>query len=256
MATGEELSMQGDKYLGTPYSEMDCQAFWERCLRDVGIRKDLAGSNAWIREMMTHGWVGSPEECKARFGKIPLGAALFILEFDGKEPAKYRGDGVGNASHIGMYIGREEGAIHSSSSRGCVAYSKFKGKSINGGWDRVGLWDQIDYGTGGGGGGIKMVTISGGNTDYPIHMRTSATRESKILMDIPQGSQAELVRNDGAWDKITYEGQTGYVMHEFVHEASGGSEDDGKIVPDDMIQVERRKLQDIYAIIGDWLTRG
>ena len=77
---------------------------------------------------------------------IPNGAFLFILEQDGGEPAKYRADGIGNASHMGIKTGIGEGAIHSSKSRGCVCTSVFRDKSINGGWNRVGLWDAIDYG--------------------------------------------------------------------------------------------------------------
>ena len=141
----KEFSKVGDKYLRRAYSEMDCQKFVETCMADVGLRMDLAGSNAWYRKMS---WVGSPEECVRRFGSVPKGALLFILEKDGKEPAKYRGDGIGNASHIGIKTGRGDGAIHSSSSRGCVAQSKFRDKTIpNGGWNRVGLWDRFSYGT-------------------------------------------------------------------------------------------------------------
>ena len=143
--TGEALAKAGEKYLGRKYGEMDCQAFAERCLRDVGVNLNLAGSNAWYRKMT---WVGTPEECRARFGVIPNGAFLFILEQDGGEPAKYRKDGIGNALHMGIKTGTGEGAIHSSKSRGCVCTSVFRDKSINGGWNRVGLWDAIDYGEG------------------------------------------------------------------------------------------------------------
>ena len=141
------FSFAGDKYLGRPYTEMDCQAFVERCMRDVGLVKDLAGSNAWYREVMRNGWVGSPEECMRVFGVIPRGALLFILKQDGREPSKYQGDGIGNASHIGICIQRHDGAINSSSSKGKVCYSTFKNKSINGGWNRVGLYNKFDYGT-------------------------------------------------------------------------------------------------------------
>ena len=75
-----EFSLAGDKYLGRPYSEMDCQAFAERCMADCGYRKNLAGSNAWYRECVNHGWVGTPEECVKAFGCVPKGALLFILE--------------------------------------------------------------------------------------------------------------------------------------------------------------------------------
>ena len=179
--TGKALALAGDFYLGRSYSEMDCQAFAERCLRDIGINMNLAGSNAWYRKMT---WVGTPEECRKQFGSVPSGAFLFILEQDGKEPAKYRKDGIGNASHMGIKTGRTQeqmmrtgleriagrygkdytgrkvaqyefrkkvgfgnGAVHSSKSRGCVATSRFADRTIrNGGWNRVGLWNMIDYG--------------------------------------------------------------------------------------------------------------
>ena len=145
--TALSVSMQGEKYLGTPYSEMDCQAFVEACLRDAGIDVDLTGSNAWYRMM---DWTGTPEECRELFGCIPKGAFLFILEFDGNEPIKYKKDSVGNASHIGIYTGvytkGQKGAMASSKSKTKVIYSYFEGKSIDGSWNRVGLWKELDYG--------------------------------------------------------------------------------------------------------------
>ena len=146
--SAELVSRQGDKYIGTPYSTVDCQALVERCLADAGLNKNLAGSNAWYRECRKNGWTGSPEECKRKFGLIPKGAFLFILKNDGGEVQRGYHDGLGNASHIGLYTGRGKGAIHSSSSRGQVCESAFSGKTIpNGGWNTVGLWKQLDYGS-------------------------------------------------------------------------------------------------------------
>ena len=144
MISGKQLAEAGYKYLGTPYSQMDCQAFVEQCLKDCGLSKNLAGSNAWFREVHQNGEILTPEECVSKYGKVPPGAFLFILAKDGKEPAKYKSDNLGNASHIGIATGKGEGAIHSSASRGCVAESKFQNKSINGGWNRVGLWNQVE----------------------------------------------------------------------------------------------------------------
>ena len=61
--------------MGRKYTEMDCQKFVENCLAEVGIKKDLAGSNTWYRYIT---WTGTPEECKQKFGRIPPGAFLFI----------------------------------------------------------------------------------------------------------------------------------------------------------------------------------
>lgn len=169
MATGKELARASCKFLGELYSNMDCQTFVETALAEVGIRLDLKGSNAWFRETVKNGWVGTPEECKAKFGCVPAGAFLFIHAYDGGEEKRGYYDGLGNASHIGLVTnmtGQEmvdiavaagntkavnynygDGAIHSSSSREHVATSKFKGNTIkNGGWNMVGLWNRIDFG--------------------------------------------------------------------------------------------------------------
>ncbi|MBR4458478.1 MAG: leucine-rich repeat protein [Clostridia bacterium] len=141
--TALSFSQQGAKYIGTPYSVLDCQAFVEVCLRDAGINKNLAGSNAWYRQM---DWTGTPEECVALFGTVPKGAFLFIHAYDHGEPLKYWADGLGNASHIGICTGTGLGAIHSSYSRYGVYESSFRNRTINGGWNRVGLWKELDYG--------------------------------------------------------------------------------------------------------------
>ena len=148
--TALAVAQAGPKYWGTPYSAMDCQAFVEACLKDAGLSLNLAGSNAWFRQVYRNGWVGTPEQCRAKFGFIPKGAFLFILEPHGGEPAIYWADGLGNASHMGIYTGvytnGQKGAMASSKSKGGVIYSAFSGSTINGGWNMVGLWNRLDYG--------------------------------------------------------------------------------------------------------------
>ena len=76
MINGKNLAEAGFRYLGGSYSQMDCQAFVEQCLRDCGLEKNLAGSNAWFREVMKNGAVMTPEECVRELGKVPAGAFL------------------------------------------------------------------------------------------------------------------------------------------------------------------------------------
>lgn len=129
---------------GMTLDGMDCQGLVEYLLMKCGVPKaecNLAGSNAHWRKCV---WTGTPEECKATFGCVPGGAFVFIWEETGA-PAKYDGDGLGNAEHMGVYLG--DCVIHASSSRGMVAESKFAGKTIpNGGWNRVGLSCWVNYG--------------------------------------------------------------------------------------------------------------
>ena len=225
------FSWAGDKYLGRSYSEMDCQAFVERCMRDCGLNKDLPGSNAWYREVMKHGWVGTPEECVKKFGQVPKGALLFILEHDGKEPEKYKPDGIGNASHIGIKTGRNDGAIHSSHSKGCVCTSKFKDKTIpNGGWNRVGLYDQFDYGK-----SVTWMQEHDGIGDKPPDQNSEVvglqgivtapsgstvnlrkTPDGDLVDRIPIGTEVMIVDYGPEWCKVVTGGLTGYMMTQFI----------------------------------------
>lgn len=250
MVTGQELSTIGFRYIGVSYSVMDCQAFVEKCLSDCGIKKDLAGSNAWYRFIMRNGWVGSPEECKRKFGSIPVGAFLFILKQDGREPPKYHGDGIGNANHIGIYTAKGQGAINSSASRGCVCESKFSGKSINGGWNRVGLWKGIFYSDSVNrilnGEEVKPVEVSyqakvvGGG----LNMRRSPENGAERLLQIPDGTILTITEESGEWAKTGYSGKTGWVMKKYLEE----------IGPDkESIVVSRKELETLYDTIGDWL---
>ncbi len=225
------FSWAGDKYIGRSYEEMDCQEFVERCLAEVGIRMDLKGSNAWWREMT---WTGTPEECAKIFGSVPKGAFLFILEMDGGEEKRGYHDGKGNASHIGIKTGRGKGAIHSSATRGCVAESEFHDKTIkNGGWNRVGLWDQMDYGKtinwllehmGIGSapadpsqeeGKIMTVTVTSPN-GKPVNLRKAADKDAALVDKIPDGTEAELLSSGEEWSKIKAKGKTGWMMTEFL----------------------------------------
>lgn len=147
----------------------------------------------------------------------------------------------GDIHHIGLVDDDVGYVLNAKGQESGFCRDKLTAKN---GWDYVAYLDAVEYG--GGGGAIMKVTISGGNTDRPINMRSSASASSKIITQIPQGSTADLIEEYGAWDKIQYQTTTGYVMSEFVHkdqpEPSG-----------DTVTVPRADLEKIYDQIGDWL---
>ena len=229
--SAEDFSRAGDRYIGFSYEKMDCQAFVEKCMADVGYRKNLPGSNAWYRFM---DWTGSPEECVKQFGSVPDGALLFILLHDGNVPEKYRADGIGNASHMGIKTGRGEGAIHSSRSRGCVCESRFKDKTIpNGGWNRVGMLKAFDYGK-----TVNWLFDHSGSNDTgkgdesvgerfgyvwaengkPVNLRKAASKDAPLADRIPVGESVQIIGESGDWFRVKVNGQTGWMMKEFVKE--------------------------------------
>ena len=252
MIDAKDLARSGCKYLGTPYSTMDCQKLWERMLLDCGIDKDLGGSNSWYRYMMEHGWVGTPEECKQKYGCIPQGATLYIREdVSSKTPEQFRHDGIGDITHMGCYTamtGQEmvniaiqegdtkapnynfgDGAIHSSHSKGAVCTSKFAGKTIpNGGWNRVGLWpEQINYS----GSPVpptppepptpepdKAIVFS--EDGNPVKMRAKPSSKCSLYWKVPVGTILDVLEWGDGWSKVqgdTEDGyKTGYMMNTFL----------------------------------------
>ena len=221
--SADEFAKVGLKYIGTSYETMDCQKFVERCMADVGLKMDLPGSNAWYRKM---DWVGTPEECKARFGCIPKGALLFILEaVSDSTPAKYREDGIGDATHIGIKTGQGKGAIHSSKSRGGVCESDFRDKTIpNGGWNRVGLYGKFDYA------GLPEDWASGSSDPDPdpvkpepttatvtaatgktVNIRKTKSTGGKLVERVPIGSTVTVLRTEGKWSRVAYTDPSGAV---------------------------------------------
>ena len=150
--TGPQVIRQALALLGTPYARLDCQALVRRSIAAAGGEKPPKGVNTLMRSDSIQWW-GTLENAKAR-GMLVPGAALLIHADDGGEPARYRGDGMGNFSHIGLYAGEnaltDTGAdgrarvcnvIHSSQTLARVA-----GSTLQNGWTHVAWLSQIDYG--------------------------------------------------------------------------------------------------------------
>ena len=190
------------------------------------------------------------------FGSVPKGALLFIREdVSASTPGKFRSDGIGDITHMGVKTGRGDGAIHSSHSRGCVCTSKFRDRTIpNGGWNRVGLLNVFSYGKtvdwvlehGGWNEGtvsavprtwnevtvpdvpsrkeaIPMkgtVTAMSGST---VKLRQKPGTDCPIYWDIPVGTEMEIVDQRENWSKCICSGLTGWMKNEFIR--TGGEED-------------------------------
>ena len=113
MKTGAEYAKQAklSKYDKLKYSQYDCQAFCELVLKDLGVRQpngavyNWKGSNDMYRNAVS--WVGSIDECRKKFGYIPIGAWAFMWDQTGNEKQRGYYDGLGNASHVGIYIGSD-----------------------------------------------------------------------------------------------------------------------------------------------------
>lgn len=132
-------------YIGTPYSKLDCQGFVEEVLKDCGVRKsdgypyNWRGSNSMWRNFIQ--WRGTIEECRKKFGCIPKGAFMFLVVHDGGEVEKGYHDSLGNAKHVGLYIGNANDEYPCMDSQGDRGVDICKLNVFT----HVGLMTMIDY---------------------------------------------------------------------------------------------------------------
>lgn len=151
--TGKQYADQAKlpKYEKLKYSDVDCQAFCELVLKDIGIRQpngavyNWKGSNDMARNACS--WIGTKEECIKKFGYIPVGAWAFMWDNTGNEKQRGYYDGKGNYSHIGIFVGdnivRDSTRIKDSTGkviRDGVANRNFSA------FNRIGLCNLLDFG--------------------------------------------------------------------------------------------------------------
>ena len=132
MITGEQIAEVAEHsgLIGTPYSELDCQAFVEVVLQKAGLKIiNYRGSNHMWRELVY-------DRHMIANADIPVGALVFIVRFDGGETKRGYHDSMGNATHVGIYLGSGR-VIHSTT--GGVQYGKLNR------FTDYGLVKDVDY---------------------------------------------------------------------------------------------------------------
>lgn len=117
----------GYKDSGYTYDQYDCIGFVNLCWQHIDnppkTESLTNGTNSIWRSSRTFPttdpngnnptlelwWKGTLSECESYFGGIPTGILLFRCIPEGQPgydtiPAQYRGDGIGNFTHVGIYI--------------------------------------------------------------------------------------------------------------------------------------------------------
>lgn len=103
------------------YEQYDCISFCNKLVRArLGIPLITNGTNSLWRNVGGNylWWRGTLDECIQLYGGVPEGAYLFKCYPEGtpgynRIPDQYRGDGVGNFDHIGIYTNLGLGVMQS-----------------------------------------------------------------------------------------------------------------------------------------------
>jgi hypothetical protein len=217
--------------LGITYQQEDCQAFVEQTVKRAGGEMpDYRGSNDMFRNACDR---VHPLDVSIREGLIAPGCVLFIVENDGGEPAQYKTDGLGNASHIGIYTGGTPEVVHSSSSRGGVV-----GSTLKNGWTHVGWLTAVDYLNEDAPTQMAEVVAVSGKS---VRMRVRPDRGAVANANVPVGAVVKVLQQQPDWWQISHGSKTGWMMREFLRlvEEDLQPVDD---VPPDQVDIDRVAL--------------
>ena len=194
------------------YQQEDCQGFIEQTVKRAGgAMRDYRGSNDMYRNACT-------KVVLLKGARLQPGMVLFIVKQDGREPERYKPDGLGNADHIGWYTGGIYEVVHSSATRGGVAPSTLKN-----GWTHAGWLKEIDYGERPQEENQEVIQVSTGYIDLPaeenVFLRISPSKTSAWFARVPGQAAVDIVSTSGDWARVKYGGKDGYVMAKFIEMA-------------------------------------
>lgn len=126
------------------YAQVDCQAFCEKVLYDLGVRTakggryDWRGSNDMWRNAVS--WKGTVEEARQKFGEVPVGSWAFMVKHDGGEVPRGYHDNEGNAAHVSIVVNQTQVRDSTKGTgRDGVAYRKLSD------FNMIGLPKMLDF---------------------------------------------------------------------------------------------------------------
>ena len=236
-------------HVGYTYEDMDCQAFIEHCARQAGGSMDYSGSNDMARRAA---WLGTLAQARAQGRLVPGAGVLIREETEANLPARYAGDGLGDFSHVGLYVGenaltdvdkngnaRSCDVVHSSATMGRVA-----GSTLQNGWTHVMWFPEIDYGNEAGlgvdqgadsgdvadggtsvGDGLTAGAPAAGAERYamvvspdggPVKLRKSASAEETLYWLVNAGARVLVERERDGWTLIRAICTDGYTRRAYM----------------------------------------
>ncbi len=190
--------------------KVDCSGAFTYWYRKAGSFM-YHGSNTMYRKYSTE---------KGKIGKIPLvpGMAVYRWHNDGKEPSQYRGDGLGNFSHVGLYIGNGK-CIEAQGTKADIVESdistwdyasklKYTIYDVKEGQQSTQEQPQKDNTTA----VYGVVKTKNGR----LNLRTMPSTSAPIGLRVESGTKITILEDMGKWYKIKCGNNEFYAMAEFI----------------------------------------
>ena len=182
---------------------IDCSGAWVRCYKKHGF-SILHGSNSIFRkECSSTGQITSKDVLK-------VGMMVFKNRFDGKEPEKFKNDGLGNFYHIGAVTSVNPLVITHATSPNAKQDKKFN-SNMNG-WTHWGIGNKVEISDvvvddNLDDGGDETVATSGelqdknckivANSGSTVNIRKSESQKGELVVRVPVGDTVLVTSDSG-----------------------------------------------------------
>lgn len=204
-----------EEIIGWPYASpgtndqrgIDCSGAWVRVYKAFGESVYHGSNTIYRKHCAATGAIASALD-------LSVGMAVFKNRRDGKEPAQYHGDGIGNMYHIGCVTGVSPlRIVHATTP---VA----KLDTAASAWTHWGRMDRVVYdGAPEDPGGstptpefqAKVTTQSS-----PLNLRKEASTSAALLGELPRGAVVQVLTDPGEWLYVEYKGLRGYASARYL----------------------------------------
>ena len=149
----------------------------------------------------------------AAFKLRPPDNSKYALPAEYKEKgSRYNGD-LNDYYHIGL-VGEDGKTVWNAQS----SRTGFVASALTENWACVGYLNEVDYEEaeeqqGQDAGNSATVTAETGES---VKMRKEPSASCRVWWRVPIGATVEVLETGGTWDKIKWDGKTGYMMNKFL----------------------------------------
>lgn len=190
---------------GSSYKSVDCSGLAVYAFKKLNGRIPYHGSNTMYRKDL---------DVKGKKGSIPIkpGYAVFVNKKDGNEPSQYSGDGIGNMSHIGYYVGDGK-VVEAKGTISGTVYSNLTDAK----WTHVGAFKGVVYDD-----EVPVqpfVPFTGVVTTKSGDLNFRGTPNGAKIGLIPRGTTLTILDQSGDWYKTTYLNKIGWVSAQYITKA-------------------------------------
>lgn len=238
---------------------VDCSGAFVYAYKHLDQKSISHGSNAIARRLTVGNMLPLSE--------AQPGMAAFKVRQQGEEgwdlPSQYRKGGssyngdVGDYYHIGLVDDDPRYVLNAKSTKDGFCRDELISKK---GWDCVAYLKDVDYGSDEKGDDKAMkatVVLPIGASGTTVNMRDSASKSAKLITRVPVGTVVDVIQDKIDWCQINYDGQTGWMMSNYLdYEGQGGESSGDVITPEEKETIEKaleeieRQIDAIRTALG------